>query len=137
MKKNAKRYCRIEKILDKKIKLLYKDNKNCKDCKFGCLGQFQGKECLNKEVEYTINQVIEMLNDDEVDLLAFAEKQGLKFDILLDAIRGNSVLNYKYYVKLIERLYPKETEEFEKYYAIFENNDNKLSLETAGGNING
>lgn len=123
-----KRFCRIEKITNKKINLLYKDSKNCKDCKFGCVGQFEGKECLNKEVEYTLNQIIELLNEQQTDLMVFAEKQGLKFDILLDAIHGNSVLKYKYYVKLIERLYPKESEEFEKCNAIFkDNNDNELN----------
>ena len=95
-----KRFCRIEKITDKKINNLYKDCPKCKDCKYGCVGEFQGEECLNKSVEYTLNDIISMLNEDKIDLMLFAEKAGLKFDILIDYLKAKTTMKYSYYVKL-------------------------------------
>lgn len=110
-----KKYCRLEIITEKKLKMLYKDYPKCKDCKFGCLGEFDGNECLNKTVDYTLNEIIHLLNEDKVDLMLFAEKSGLKFDILMDMLKGKLVLSYKYYTCLLNRVTESEDE-----YAIYE-----------------
>ena len=133
-----KKFCRIERITEKKLKLLYKDFPKCKDCKFGCLGEFQGIECLNKEVDYTLNDIIKLLNEDKIDLKLFAEKSGLKFEFLMDYLKGKSVMKYSYYSKLIEKLESKDIDIFENYKERFKNeSENNTSLEMAGGNING
>jgi len=137
-----KKFCRIEKVTDKKINNLYKDYPKCKDCKYGCVGEFEGKECLNKIVDYKLNDIIHLLNEDKVDLMLFAEKSGLKFDILMDYLKAKRTMKYSYYVKLIEKLESKEVDIFEIYKKRFKdeiesNKDNNISLEKAGGIING
>ena len=128
-KKGTKIHNRLRKVSQEKVNKLYEK------CPFECSTCVYCKDCAKVESMddtmscdlydrmHDLNDLIEMIREQNVNLDAFCEKNGLKKEFLLDMLRAKMMWDFKYYNYLIKRLHIIEDEDFEKCKVRFENND--------------
>lgn len=91
-------------------------------------------DCDNYEITIELNDLIKMLNEQNVNISSFAKKYDLKYEYLMQMLKGKMLLNYKYYWFLCKRLHIEGFCEFDKYKSRFENNEiefenNEINIE--------
>jgi len=125
--KGTKIHYRLRNVSDDKINKLYKNiNYPCIQCMHDCKNCINDTEdCANREQREDLNEIIEMIRDEKINLIRFAEDYNLKFDVLLNMLRANEILNYKYYKCICHRLHLKGYDEYEKYKDRFKLEENE------------
>lgn len=120
--KGAKIHYRLRYVSEDKMNKLYQNvSFPCVQCKFDCKNMVSDiEDCENREYRESINEIIEMIKEQNVNLIRFAEDYNLKLNILLDMLRGNMILNYKYYTCICHRLHLRGHDEYDKYKSRFE-----------------
>lgn len=133
--KGVKIHYRLRYVSEDKINKLYQRISypciQCMhDCK-NCVGDTE--DCVNREQREDLNEIVEMIKSEKVNLIRFVDDYNLKLDILLDMLRGNKILSYKYYKCICHRLHLKGYDEYEKYkirFAINEEENNEIQPES-------
>ena len=139
--KHIKHLCRLKNIEQEQIDRLYYDiPHNCIDCIHDCKGEFSDIEnCKNREIRENLNEIIDMVNLQKVSLKNFCKiysekfKCELKLNILLEMLKAEKILDFKYYTILATRLHIKKYDEFAMYESRFEVQDDENNC-TDGGN---
>lgn len=129
--KGAKIHYRLRYVSEDKMNKLYQHiNAPCLECMHDCKNIVSDiEDCKNREQREDVNELIEMIKEQNVNLIKFAKDYNLKLDILLDMLRCNTILNYKYYKCICHRLHLKGHDEYEKYkerFRINEDENNEL-----------
>lgn len=117
--KGTKYFCRTRKVSPQKLEKLYKGvNDQCRNCMYDCKNEVNVDiECVNKKTRPDINEISEMLKEENVNLNRLCNDYNLKLYILMDMLRGNKDLSYKYYTCLMDRLHlVKDSDEINKEY---------------------
>lgn len=71
-----------------------------------CKNEINEQErCKNRQSREDINEISNMLKEENVNLYKLCTNYNLKLYILMDALRGNRLLPYKYYICLMDRLH--------------------------------
>jgi hypothetical protein len=141
--KHIKHLCRLKNIEQEQLDKLYYDiPHNCVDCIHDCKGDFGNIDnCQNREIRENLNEIIDMVNLQKVSLKNFcktySEKFGceLKLNILLEMLKAEKILDYKYYTILATRLHIKKYDEFAIYESRFTENDIENNTPQMEGNI--
>lgn len=118
-RKNVKRICRLKEVSQDKLDKLYlKIPFPCIDCQHDCKGMVSDiEDCPNRVQRESINELIEMIKEEQVDLIRLCDTYDIKFDYLLRMLRGEEILCYKYYWIIKNRLHMvKDSEEINKEY---------------------
>ena len=121
--KHIKHLCRLKNVEQEQLDKLYYDiPHNCINCIHDCKGEIDNvEECKNKETKEDLNEIIDMVNLQKVSLKNFCKTYGEKFEcelnlkILLEMLKGDKILSYKYYTILATRLHIKKYDEFAIY----------------------
>lgn len=106
-KKGGKYKCRLREINEDKLNKLYLHvNNNCINCINDCKNQKSDTEiCENRIQGESLNELIEIINDENINLIRFCEDYNLKLEYLLKMLKGNQILSYKYYICIQDRLH--------------------------------
>jgi hypothetical protein len=105
--KGIKYHCRVRKIRQEKIDKLYeKVNLQCQNCIHDCKNEVDNyNKCVNKkDAKYSLNEIIELLKDENINLLKLCNDNSLKLNILIEMLRSNKILSYKYYTVIMNRI---------------------------------
>lgn len=95
---------KFEKIPNSKINEMYSAYPICKNCKFGCVGIFKGETCVNKIKEYTLNEIIEKINDNNLNIKELCKRKGLSYSYMKDFLKALAPMPYDYYSAILEEL---------------------------------
>ena len=102
--KTQKHKCKLKYVTESKLNKLYAGiNENCINCKYDCKNECDLK-CNDKRYRESVNEIIDLLKENNVNLLRLCEDYGLKLNILLEMLQGNMILNYKYYTVINSRI---------------------------------
>jgi hypothetical protein len=117
--KGEKYRCRVRLVTEEKLLKLYKNtDQECVDCMYDCKNEIEpNKDCINKKVRMELNEIITLLKEENVNMKKLCDSYGLKLYILIEMLRGNLILNFKYYTAILDRLHMvKNSEEINKEY---------------------
>jgi hypothetical protein len=105
--KGVKYHCRVREVSEDKLEKLYKDtNEQCRDCMYDCKNEIQvNMHCINKKDRLNVNELNRLLKEENVNLQKFCEDYNLKLYILIEMLRGNQDLKFKYYTCIMDRLH--------------------------------
>lgn len=105
--KGTKYFCRTRKVSPQKLEKLYKGiNEQCRDCMYDCKNEVNADiKCVNRKIRPDINEISEMLKEENVNLNKLCEIYNLKLYILMDMLRSNKILSYKYFLCIYDRLH--------------------------------
>ena len=123
-KKGTKHKCRLKEISEEKLDKLYSHiNHCCINCINDCKNQKSDVEiCENRVQGESLNEIIELIQDEGINLIRFCEDYNLKLEYLLKMLKGKQILSYKYYICIQDRLHNiKDSCEINKEYKEMSN----------------
>lgn len=106
-KKGTKHKCRIKEVSEDKLnKLYYHTNSCCIECINDCKNQKSDTEvCENRVQGESLNELIDLIKEENINLVRFCEDYNLKLEYLLKMLKGDMILSYKYYICIQDRLH--------------------------------
>lgn len=105
--KGLKHNCRLHHVKEDKLdKLYFHINNCCVNCINDCKNfKMDTEVCENRIQGESLNELIELIQEENINLLRFCEDYNLKLEYLLKMLKGDNILKYKYYICLQDRLH--------------------------------